>query len=145
MPPSSQWKDTFLKLLAKMVSRKDSLYFREPVDWEGLGLVDYPTIITQPMDLSTVKSNVEKGLYRNYSEAAEDIRLIFTNAMTYNLPESKVYSHAKSLGEFFETQWATFAKSDEDVRNRPPTMEALSDFVEKCHRYFRLFVLSRLC
>lgn len=135
MPPTpSQWKEHFSKLHAKMVARKDSLYFREPVDWEGLGLVDYPTIITKPMDLSTVKDNLDKGLYKNHSEAAEDVRLIFTNAMTYNLPESRVYTHAKSLSEFFETQWATIAKSDADIKNRTPSMEALADFVEKCHR-----------
>ncbi len=117
-----------------MMTRKDSQFFREPVDWEGLGLLDYPTIITKPMDLSTVKDKLEKGAYSSHFEAAEDIRLIFTNAMTYNLPESKVYTHAKSLSEFFETQWGTIAKSEEDIRNRPPTMDSLSDFVEKCHR-----------
>jgi len=29
--------------------------FLTPVEWEELGLTDYPDIIKQPMDLSTVK------------------------------------------------------------------------------------------
>jgi hypothetical protein len=29
--------------------------FLEPVDWRGLGLTDYPTIVTTPMDLGTVR------------------------------------------------------------------------------------------
>jgi hypothetical protein len=31
----------------------DSFDFREPVDWKGMGLTDYPNIIKHPMDLST--------------------------------------------------------------------------------------------
>jgi len=32
----------------------DSVDFREPVDWKGMGLTDYTSIIKYPMDLSTV-------------------------------------------------------------------------------------------
>jgi hypothetical protein len=128
------WKDEFQKLHQKLVSRKDSEFFREPVDWKQLGLDDYPLIIKTPMDLFTVKNKFDRGLYSNQRELASDIRLIFTNAMTYNLPGSKVYNHAKSLSDVFEIQWLQIAKSDDDIQDRPPTPEMLSDFVEKCHR-----------
>ena len=29
--------------------------FLTPVEWEELGLLDYPTIVKSPMDLSTIK------------------------------------------------------------------------------------------
>lgn len=29
--------------------------FKEPVDWQGLGLTDYPIIVQNPMDLGTIK------------------------------------------------------------------------------------------
>lgn len=32
----------------------ESFDFREPVDWKGMGLTDYPAVIKCPMDLSTV-------------------------------------------------------------------------------------------
>eukprot|EP00599_Poterioochromonas_sp_BG-1_P000061 CAMPEP_0173146270 /NCGR_PEP_ID=MMETSP1105-20130129/8390_1 /TAXON_ID=2985 /ORGANISM="Ochromonas sp., Strain BG-1" /LENGTH=157 /DNA_ID=CAMNT_0014060433 /DNA_START=1 /DNA_END=470 /DNA_ORIENTATION=- len=116
-----------------MMSRKDSEFFREPVDWEGLGLYDYPVIIKNPMDLGTVKKKLERGAYRRPSELAADVRLIFSNAMTYNTPNSKVYNYARTLSDFWESSWAQIANTD-DAIDRPPSMEAISEFVEKSHR-----------
>lgn len=127
-------KDEFLQIWKKMMSRKDSEFFRDPVDWEGLGLLDYPIIIKHPMDLGTVKKKLDKGLYKRPSELASDVRLIFSNAMTYNAPNSKIYNHARSLSEFWESNWAQIATAD-DAIDRPPSMEAITEFVEKCHRY----------
>jgi len=42
-------------LLQAIESEPQSFAFREPVDWLSLGLMDYPTIIKNPMDLSTMK------------------------------------------------------------------------------------------
>jgi hypothetical protein len=36
-------------------SRPDAEAFTRPVDWEAFGLMDYPEIITHPMDLGTVQ------------------------------------------------------------------------------------------
>ena len=38
--------------------KQDSEFFREPVAWKELGLLDYPIVITKPMDLSTVLLNL---------------------------------------------------------------------------------------
>lgn len=38
----------------------DSLEFRHPVDWEGMGLVDYPELIKHPMDLSTINKKLRE-------------------------------------------------------------------------------------
>ena len=46
------------QLLSGLINAYDSLAFREPVDWKALNLMDYPTIITNPMDLGTVKKNI---------------------------------------------------------------------------------------
>jgi hypothetical protein len=43
-----------LKIIINCLSESnDSFDFREPVDWKGMGLTDYPNIIKHPMDLST--------------------------------------------------------------------------------------------
>lgn len=102
------------------------------MDWKSLGLTDYPQIITRPMDLRTLKSNFDKGKYFTATEVAEDTRLIFTNAMTYNAPGSKIYAQANSLGDFFESSWAKLLHLEDP--NRLPTSDELKDFVEKCHR-----------
>ena len=53
----------FSRILGKIIARKDSEVFREPVDWETLGISDYPEIVKHPMDLSTVSLSYELLLY----------------------------------------------------------------------------------
>ena len=40
-----------------------SYEFRQPVKWKELGFTDYPKIVKKPMDLSTLKTNLEKKKY----------------------------------------------------------------------------------
>lgn len=133
------WKDEFNKLWNKMMNRKDSEFFRNPVDWEGMGLLDYPQIIKEPMDLTTLKKKFDSGKYSSPTELAYDTRLIFSNAMTYNLQNSRVYTHAKTLGDFFENNWSLITNA-RDSKDRPPSSEALMEFVEKCYRFLNFSI-----
>ena len=56
--------------------------FREPVDWVGMWIYDYPTIIKNPMDLSTVKNRIVS--YTSIEQYLHDIILIWDNCKTYN-------------------------------------------------------------
>ena len=42
-------------LIQALVNDYRSVEFRQPVDYISLGIIDYPAIIKNPMDLSTVK------------------------------------------------------------------------------------------
>lgn len=79
-----------LKIVCSMLSRNESLVFREPVDWKGMGLTDYPEIVKKPMDLGTVKKKIENDEYDTIEEIALDIRLVWTNCMLYNRDGSEV-------------------------------------------------------
>ncbi len=85
------------------------------------------------MDMKTLKRNFDNNNYKTPTDLANDVRLIFLNAMTYNDPTSKVFSHAKAQKEFFEAAWSNIVNADED-RDRPPSLDQLTCFVEKCHR-----------
>ena len=50
---------------------------------------DYFTIISQPMDLLTIKS--KKAVYKTPNEICDDVDLIFSNSMKYNNPTDIVY------------------------------------------------------
>lgn len=80
----TNWTDVN-KLLCRLIERKDCESFRSPVPWQELNLWDYLTIIKYPMDLGTCKSKVEKGEYLTVEECIRDIRLIWSNAIKYNL------------------------------------------------------------
>lgn len=78
------------KIVCSMMSRPESLAFRAPVDWKGLGLVDYLTIVKQPMDLGTIKSKIEADKYNTIEDIAFDVRLVWRNCMLYNRDGSEV-------------------------------------------------------
>lgn len=96
-------------------SRPDADAFTEPVDWEAFGLMDYPELITSPMDLGTVQGKLEDGKYPSSNDFARDMRLIWKNAMTYNRPDSDIYETAEKLAKLFEKKIAKI-KSNKKAR-----------------------------
>lgn len=93
------------KVVNSLLARGDSGPFREPVDWRGLELFDYPKIIKKMMDLGTVKRKLERGQYRSAYDCAEDIRLIWTNCKTYNADGSDFFLLAESFSRRFEDRY----------------------------------------
>ncbi|CAL9213912.1 unnamed protein product [Arabidopsis halleri] len=93
-------------LLERLMKHKHGWVFNAPVDVKGLGLLDYYTIIEHPMDLGTIKSALMKNLYKSPREFAEDVRLTFHNAMTYNPEGQDVHLMAVTLLQIFEERWA---------------------------------------
>ncbi|VFQ68416.1 unnamed protein product [Cuscuta campestris] len=93
---------TCRQILAKLMKHKHCWVFSSPVDAEGLGLPDYRQIIKRPMDLGTVKSNLQKNLYPTPVEFAADVRLTFNNALLYNPKTDDVHGWGDLLLTRFE-------------------------------------------
>mmetsp|Transcript_13911 Transcript_13911/g.24872 ORF Transcript_13911/g.24872 Transcript_13911/m.24872 type:complete len:1828 (+) Transcript_13911:133-5616(+) len=99
------------KLMKKLIMprNKDALPFLDPVDTNHF--TDYTKIIDKPMDLSTVKRQVEEGVYNSaegITRFAADMRLIFSNCLQYNtdIPSnSYIRGCAERMSNFFETEW----------------------------------------
>ena len=88
---------TALRDLAKL---KQASAFLEPVDWEALGLHDYPTVVTRPMDLGTVRARLEEEGQTHYASAidvAADVELIWANATLYNGEGNWVHKAAVAM------------------------------------------------
>lgn len=64
--------------------RPEASDFLKPVDYKALGLEDYPMIIKNPMDISTVKKKIKTNKYSSISEVTHDLMLIWENCRTYN-------------------------------------------------------------
>lgn len=62
----------------------DSLEFRHPVNWELMGLTDYPQIVKNPIDLSTINKKLREERYQTVEEVLDDIQLIWDNCKLYN-------------------------------------------------------------
>jgi len=96
--------------VAFFLQKKESEPYSAPVDWEFYGLTDYPEIIKKPMDLGTVKKRLDGGKYPAADKFAADVRLVWSNAMTYNRPDSDIYQTADKLSKLFERKWAKVQK-----------------------------------
>lgn len=79
--------------------------FREPVAWKALGLTDYPKVIKQPMDLGTIRDRLKKGQYKTLFQVGEDVRLVWTNCMTYNADGSDFYKLADMLHKKWDDKY----------------------------------------
>ena len=85
------------------------LWCIQPVDWKSLGCPDYPRIIKRPADLSSVKNNLQQKKYPSANEAVAEIRLVWSNAMTYNAAGSQIHTWAKLMKAEFEKRFAPIA------------------------------------
>lgn len=97
-------------LLDNMRSHQFGWVFNEPVDVVKLNIPDYFNVIKHPMDLGTVRSKMASGEYASPLEFAADVRLTFSNAMTYNPPGNDVHFMAKTLSKFFEARMKAIEK-----------------------------------
>eukprot|EP00968_Pinguiococcus_pyrenoidosus_P021664 scaffold2875_cov247-Pinguiococcus_pyrenoidosus.AAC.20 len=107
--------------------------FREPVDWERLGLHDYPKTIRHPMDLGTARARLNQ-LVESFGDAPrtldmlqsclaqveKDVTLTFDNCMQYNLEGSTLHQVAKNtLREFQVRLSALRCRMPPDVSRQP--------------------------
>eukprot|EP01068_Selenidium_serpulae_P012971 Selendium_serpulae@DN5905_c0_g1_i2.p1 len=79
------------KALTELKRNDNASPFNQPVDWEELGLVDYPKVIRNPMDLKTVGLKLRRREYSNDEEFWQDIDLIWRNCQAYNEENSGVW------------------------------------------------------
>ena len=103
-PITSEDSKKLLKIFSVMEADNQAYDFLEPVDYVGLNLLDYPTIIKHPMDLGTVKLNLNENKYATFQEFLADIDLIWTNCRTYNMAGSDIVKMANHCEKVFKKQ-----------------------------------------
>lgn len=107
---SGQIMNDCKKLISSLMSQNDSWVFNKSVDPVELKLPDYFDIIKHPMDLGTIQTKLSSGAYSSPHEFMFDVRLTFSNAMTYNLPGNPVHNMAIRMSNFFEIRWKCIEK-----------------------------------
>ncbi|XP_071710843.1 LOW QUALITY PROTEIN: transcription factor GTE6-like [Rutidosis leptorrhynchoides] len=120
----------FGSILRQITQHKWAWPFMQPVDVEGLGLVDYYEVIDRPMDLSTIKNQMEAKdgtEYKHVRDIYSDMKLVFQNALKYNEEKTDVYMMAKTLLDKLEEKWLQFLPrvTEEEKRREEEEAEAL--------------------
>jgi len=96
------------ELLKELSKAPQAVYFLAPVDSVRFNIPDYPRIITSPMDFGTAKAKLEGNAYPTEDAFAEDVRLVFRNAITFNtLRDNPVHIAARDLSTRFESLYRT--------------------------------------
>jgi hypothetical protein len=80
-----------LQILNCIWEQNDSLDFRVPVDWKALQLLDYLSIVKRPIDLGTIKRNINNNKYKTVEHVLEDIQLVWDNCKLYNQEGSVIF------------------------------------------------------
>jgi hypothetical protein len=64
----AEWWEPCSLVVQKLKKTRQADPFLSAVDWEELGLVDYPFIVTNPMDLGTVEDKLNCDMYKSAAQ-----------------------------------------------------------------------------
>lgn len=94
------FKMFLLHILDRIVEKDTNQFFLEPVNVDEVP--DYLDYIKEPMDLGTMRTKVEKNLYRSFTGFEKDLNLIIDNCTFYNDKDTIYYKSALKLKSQFE-------------------------------------------
>ncbi|KAM6573235.1 hypothetical protein CsatA_017315 [Cannabis sativa] len=121
-------------LLKRLMNHRFGWAFNNPVDVVSMNIPDYFTVIKHPMDLGTINSKIASGSYSNPMEFYADVRLTFTNAMTYNPPGNLYHTMANNINKYFEVRWKNIEKNLPKFDSEPLLAKsAKGDALEMTH------------
>lgn len=97
------WVPECKQLLETMLRCEDSEPFRRPVGLDELP--GYFDVITNPIDLGSIRQKLEDTFYGNPLELCKDVRQVFINSKTYNTNKrARIYTMTLRLSAMFEDQ-----------------------------------------
>ena len=103
-PSLSSLHSFMTRVHAAVVDHADSWPFKEPVD--QLEVPDYYDVIKDPVDLSLIARRIcSYEYYIKLEIFVADFKTMFTNARTYNSPDTIYYKCANRLESFFDHPW----------------------------------------
>mmetsp|Transcript_16213 Transcript_16213/g.47596 ORF Transcript_16213/g.47596 Transcript_16213/m.47596 type:complete len:930 (-) Transcript_16213:531-3320(-) len=94
------------QVLKNLMASPHAKWFNQPVDPVALDIPDYLTVVKRPMDLSTVKGNLESGTLETPEQFKAAVLLVFSNAVLYNTnKEHAVHIAARTMRQLFEDKF----------------------------------------
>ncbi|KAI1793692.1 hypothetical protein LXA43DRAFT_1000031 [Ganoderma leucocontextum] len=120
-------KEVLSKLILQIKKKDDYAFFLQPVDPAQIS--GYNDVISRPMDLGTMTTKVEKGRYRSLEEFASDLKLVTSNAKTFNPAGSIYHTEADRIESYaldqiskaaatvieYETDWNIDVEKDDEL------------------------------
>jgi len=118
-PLLGEYRENCTRILNKLIQHKFGWPFANPVDPIALNIPDYLEKIKHPMDFGTIQKKLLASEYSGVDEFVADVRLVFTNCLTYNLAGSTIHEMAKKLSAVFEKQLNSLIKVKPSPKPKP--------------------------
>lgn len=90
--------------------------FKKPVNTNELQLPDYYKVITNPMDLGTIKKRLANKYYWSADECIADFNLMFKNCYSYNDPDQDIVLMAQTLEKSFQQKMTRMPEKEIEVK-----------------------------
>ncbi|OMJ18936.1 SWR1 complex bromodomain subunit bdf1 [Smittium culicis] len=105
-------------MIRSLKKHGDAGPFLKPVDIVLLNIPDYPSVVKEPMDLSTVESKLKEGYYSSNFEFIADMDLIFYNCYLYNGKDLPISLMAMNLEKAYRNQLKKMPESSFQTPNK---------------------------
>jgi len=89
-------------ILTNLKNMRESEFFRRPVNTRKVA--DYSNVIENPMDLRTMRNNLNNKVYQSTDDFMEHIELIASNALMYNGADHIITHNANKMKIFVKEQ-----------------------------------------
>lgn len=89
-PIFDQWEKAAQRMLTTLQRDQRAYIFANPVDYVALKILDYPTLVKNPMDFATIKTKLKETKYERIDDFMEDMELVFYNCKLYNGTETDI-------------------------------------------------------
>eukprot|EP00095_Tigriopus_kingsejongensis_P008111 maker-scaffold184_size276635-snap-gene-0.16 protein:Tk08111 transcript:maker-scaffold184_size276635-snap-gene-0.16-mRNA-1 annotation:"bromodomain-containing protein 8-like isoform x1" len=139
-PPSKPFKHQGVLILNNIQTHQFALTFENTA--AGKNVPDYAHIVLRPMDLKTIKSNLETGAVSNIHDMFRDLNLMLLNAIMFSPSGSQTYKDAMVFYRFAREQMQEFlgahllatATASVSPNSRTPQMNAAAKMKTKGRR-----------
>lgn len=127
------WKKSIMLVWRAAANHKYANVFLHPVTDEMAP--GYHSIVYRPMDLLTIKKNIENGYIRTTLEFQRDVMLMFQNAIMYNSSDHDVFHMAIEMQkevmghiqDFLATQLMVKTTETKTLRERDSRLKRLDE------------------
>ncbi|XP_061361203.1 transcription factor GTE12-like [Gastrolobium bilobum] len=93
----------------RLMVGRDGWAFKQPLDVKVFEFLDNPEVVSKPIGLKDIECRLNNCLYYKPEEFADDMRIVFSNALLYP-SRSEIHMIAMRVSGNFESSWKYLKK-----------------------------------
>ena len=121
--PIAEWVAPYTRLVEDLMKHQDAAAFNDPIDklFPMEAIPAYFQVVKKPMDLGTIKKNLQSNHYHKKPPFMKDVRQVWTNCKLYNSEQSAYWQAANRMSLYFDQK---VKEADEQMKFATKPAEA---------------------